>query len=107
VFNVGDPATDTVRDYAGHILAAAGHEAELVVVPEPQVPDDLEATKSMAQHFLVDSRKAMTVLGWRPTDPAQTIPVSVRWHLAHPPSDPDQDFSPDDRTLPPMPWSWP
>ena len=30
---------------------------------------------------------------------AETIPVSVRWHLAHPPADPDQDFSPDDRAL--------
>jgi hypothetical protein len=38
-------------------------------------------------------------LGWRPTDPAETIPISVRWHLAHPPADPDQDFDPDDRAL--------
>ena len=98
MFNVGDPATDTVRDYARRILAAAGHEAELVMVPEHCVPGDLEATKSIPQHFLVDSRKAVTVLGWRPTDPAETIPWSVRW-LAHPPADPDQDFSPDDRAL--------
>ncbi len=99
VFNVGDPVTDTVRDYAGRILAAAGHEAELVTVPEPLVPDDMEATKSIDQHFLVDSRKAITRLGWRPANPALTIPISVRWHLAHPPADPDQDFSPDDRAL--------
>jgi nucleoside-diphosphate-sugar epimerase len=99
VFNVGDLLTDTVRDYARRILAAAGYEAELVTVPEDVVPGDMEATKSVAQHFLVDSRKAMDRLGWRPTDPAQTIPVSVRWHLAHPPDDPDQDFSPDDRAL--------
>ena len=99
VFNVGDPVSDTVRDYATRILTAAGHEAELVTVPERHVPDDMEATKSIAQHFLVDSRKAVTELGWRPTDPAETIPVSVRWHLAHPPAGPDQDFSPDDRAL--------
>ena len=59
----------------------------------------MEPTKATAQHFLVDSRKAATVLGWRPTDPAETIPVSVRWHLENPPPDPDQDFSPDDRAL--------
>ena len=99
VFNVGDPATDTVRDYACRILAAAGHEAELVTVSERHLPGDLEVTKSIHQHFLVDSRKAVTVLGWRPTDPARTIPLSVRWHLAHPPADPDHDFSPDDRAL--------
>jgi nucleoside-diphosphate-sugar epimerase len=66
---VGDVAA-AVLAALDHPAAAAGHEAELVMVPEPLVPDDLEATKSMAQHFLVDSRKAMTVLGWRPTDPA-------------------------------------
>jgi hypothetical protein len=68
-------------------------------VPEELVPEDMEATKAIAQHFLVDSRKAATVLGWRPADPADTIPVSVRWHLENPPEEPDQDFSPDDRAL--------
>ena len=99
VFNVGDLATDTALDYARRILAAAEYEASLVTVPEELVPEDMEATKAIAQHFLVDSRKAATVLGWRPADPADTIGVSVRWHLENPPEDPDQDFSPDDRAL--------
>jgi len=99
IFNVGDLATDTARDWTARILAAAGHEASLVTVPENLVPEDMEATKAIAQHFLVDSRKAATVLGWRPSDPAETIPVSVRWHLENPPDDPDLDFSADDRAL--------
>jgi hypothetical protein len=68
-------------------------------VPEDLVPPDLEDTRSIAQHFLVDSRKAATVLGWCPSDPAETIPVSVRWHLENPPADVDEDFSADDRAL--------
>ena len=99
VFNVGDLATGTVRDYAVRILAAAGSGASLVTVPESLAPEDLESTRSMAQHFLLDSRKAATVLGWQPSDPATTIPVSVRWHLDHPPPHADQDFSADDRAL--------
>ena len=99
VFNVGDLASDTVLDHARRILSAAGHEASLVTVPEKLVPEDLESTRSTAQHFLVDSRKAATVLGWQPSAPATTIPLSVRWHLAHPPSESDEDFSPDDRAL--------
>ena len=99
VFNVGDLATDTVLDHARRILSAAGHEASLVMVPEKLVPADMESTKSADQHFLVDSRKAATVLGWQPSAPAATIPLSVRWHLAHPPSEPDADFSPDDHAL--------
>lgn len=99
VFNVGDLTTGTVRDYALAIVAAAGSEAALVTVPEDLVPSDLEDTRSIAQHFLVDSRKAAAMLGWQPSDPAETIPVSVRWHLAHPPAEADNDFAADDRAL--------
>jgi hypothetical protein len=99
VFNVGDLTTGTVRDWALAILAAAGSSASLVTVPEDLVPPDLEDTRSIAQHFLVDSRKAATLLGWRPSDPADTIPVSVRWHLENPPAEVDEDFSADDRAL--------
>ena len=99
VFNVGDLATGTARDWALAILAAAGSEASLVTVPEDLVPPDLEGTRSIAQHFLVDSRKAATLLGWRPSDPAETIGVSVRWHLENPPAAADEDFSADDRAL--------
>ena len=97
--DVGDLTTGTVRDWALAILAAAGSEASLVTVPEDLVPTDLEDTRSIAQHFLVDSRKAATLLGWRPSDPAETIPLSVRWHLENPPAEADEDFSPDDRAL--------
>jgi nucleoside-diphosphate-sugar epimerase len=99
VFNVGDLTTGTVRDWALAILAAAGSEASLVTVPEDLVPPDLEGTRSIAQHFLVDSRKAATLLGRRPSDPAETIPLSVRWHLENPPPEVDADFSADDRAL--------
>jgi nucleoside-diphosphate-sugar epimerase len=99
VFNVGDLTTGTVRDWALAILAAAGSGASLITVPEDLVPPDLEDTRSIAQHFLVDSRKAATLLGWRPSDPAETIPVSVRWHLENPPAEVDEDFSADDRAL--------
>lgn len=98
VFNVGDLTTGTVRDWALAILAA-GSEASLVTVPEDLVPADLEDTRSIAQHFLVDSRKAAALLGWQPSDPAETIPVSVRWHLENPPAEVDGDFSADDRAL--------
>jgi len=65
VFNVDDLATDTALDYARRILAAAGCAADVVTVPEAVLPEDMEATKSNAQHFLVDSRKAVSVLGWQ------------------------------------------
>jgi len=37
VFNIGDPDTRSIRGWATEILAAAGHTAELVTVPESVV----------------------------------------------------------------------
>jgi nucleoside-diphosphate-sugar epimerase len=99
VFNVGDLSTDTMRDYAWRILRAAGHDAELVTVPDEGVPTDLQVTRSTAQHFLCDSGKIARTLGWCPADPEASIGESVRWHLAHPPESADTDFSADDRAL--------
>jgi nucleoside-diphosphate-sugar epimerase len=99
IFNVGEFATGTMRDYAERILAAAGHEAELVTVPDDVVPGDLETTKSTAQHLLCDSGKLSRTLGWTPEDAASTIARSVRWHLRHPPDSTDPDFTADDEAL--------
>ena len=99
VLNIGDPTVRSIYGWAQEILAAAGHEAELVDVPEQHLPDDLWITKGYAQHVIFDSRKASDILGWQATDPADTVARSVRWHLANPPADSDPDFAPDDAAL--------
>ena len=99
IFNVGEPECRGMLGWARQILAAAGHDAELVGVPEAALPEDLWQTKSYPQHLLVDSRKAMDVLGWRPGGQAETIARSVRWHLANPPAEAGTDFSADDKAL--------
>jgi nucleoside-diphosphate-sugar epimerase len=99
IFNVVEPVSGTVADWVRQILAAAGHDAELVTVPDQAVPDDLDLTRHSAQHLLFDSHKARDLLGWRPAGAESGIAASVRWHLAHPPADPDPDFGPDDQAL--------
>lgn len=99
ILNVGEPATRSMLGWAREILAAAGHDAELVTVPGPAVPPDLWPTKDVGQHLLVDSRRAMDLLGWRPSDPDGALRRSVRWHLSHPPPGPDPGFGPDDQAL--------
>jgi nucleoside-diphosphate-sugar epimerase len=101
VFNIGDLVTDTVRDHAVRILAAAGHDAELVPVRDDAAPEDMRLTRGFAQHMLCDCGKAARLLGWLPADPDESIRRSVRWHLAHPPENPDPDFTADDRALGP------
>ena len=68
VFNVGELTTDTMREYAQRIVRSAGCDAELVTVPDEDVPADLAMTRGAAQHFLCDSGKLVRTLGWRPAD---------------------------------------
>ncbi|PRX98600.1 NAD-dependent epimerase/dehydratase family protein [Allonocardiopsis opalescens] len=99
VFNIAEPTSLPVVAWVRQILAAAGHRAELVRVPESRVPADLVLTGSSVQHVLLDSRKAMDLLGWSPGPVEESIGRSVRWHLANPPESADPDFSADDKAL--------
>ena len=99
VLNLCEDLTYSVGMWSRMILDAAGSTAELVRVPDDQLPADLEATGSMSQHIVVSSRKARDMLGWTTSDPEQTLRTTVRWHLDHPPADPDLDFADDDRAL--------
>lgn len=99
VFNLGEARTPTVALRARMILDAAGHDAELVPVPDDALPADLGITGAFAQHLLVSSAKAARLLGWEPSDAEESLARTVRWHLDHPPAEDDADFSADDRAL--------
>ena len=100
VFNIGESESYSMRGWMRLILAAAGHEAELVQVPDDSLPPDMRLTGTRSQHFLATSAKARTLLDWVPTETAAAVADSVRWHLAHPPTDGDvPDFAADDAAL--------
>jgi nucleoside-diphosphate-sugar epimerase len=99
VFNIGEPGARSMLGWARQILAASGHEAELVTVPADRLPGDMWPTREHRQHLLLDCRKAIDVLGWRPAPAGQGIASSVRWHLANPPEDASTDFTADDGAI--------
>jgi nucleoside-diphosphate-sugar epimerase len=99
VLNLCETRTRSTRGWARQILEAAGSGAELVRVDEAALPADLRLIGSPSQHLLADAAKARALLGWAPGDPADNVRRSVRWHLEHPPEQPDPDFGPDDRAL--------
>lgn len=99
ILNIGEAYAHTMLTWAGQILAAAHHDAELVQVADARLPDDMWMTRNPSQHLLVSSRRAADVLGWRTGDPQAALERSVQWHLAHPPEDADTDFSADDEAL--------
>jgi nucleoside-diphosphate-sugar epimerase len=99
IFNLCEDRTYSVRMWARMILEAAGSNAELVPVADDKLPEDMQMTGTMSQHIAATARKARTTLGWTTSDPLETLRTTVRWHLAHPPANPDVDFSADDRAL--------
>lgn len=106
IFNFGEERTPSLRLRAEAILRHAGHDAELVTVPDGVLPPDLGITAAIGQHLLVSSAKARSVLGWTTADPEETFARTVAWHLDHPPSaatsadgPDDGDFAGDDAAL--------
>jgi nucleoside-diphosphate-sugar epimerase len=99
IFNIVESASVSIAAWARQILAAAGSAAHLVRVPGASVPEDLELTDLTTQHLLISSAKAQRLLDWTPSDPATTVPKSVRWHLANPPTDGGSGFDADDAAL--------
>jgi nucleoside-diphosphate-sugar epimerase len=98
IFNLAERETATVGLWAEEILAAAGHEAELIRVPEERLPDDLGFTAEFPQPLLMDSSKAERELGWAHTPWRECAAKSVQWHLAHPLQE-SRDFDADDAAL--------
>jgi nucleoside-diphosphate-sugar epimerase len=70
-----------------------------VRVPDDALPEDLRTTGTVTQHIAATSRKARAALGWTTSDPSETLRTTVRWHLAHPPPNADDDFAKDDAAL--------
>ncbi|HKO38125.1 MAG TPA: hypothetical protein VJU14_07130 [Solirubrobacterales bacterium] len=90
-----------MRLWVEQILAAAGHTAELVRVPDEHLPDDLLLTSEISQPWTVDSTRARERLGWIHAPWRECVERSVRWHLRRAPAaaEVDPDFSADDAAL--------
>jgi nucleoside-diphosphate-sugar epimerase len=99
VLNLCEDRTYSMRMWSGMILDATGSKAELVRVADHVLPEDLKPTGTMSQHIAVSAQKARSMLGWTTSDPAESLRVAVRWHLANPPVNPNLDFSADDLAL--------
>jgi nucleoside-diphosphate-sugar epimerase len=99
VLNLCEDRSYSMRLWARMILEAAESDAELVPVPDNELPEDLQETGNLLQHVAASAHKARAVLGWTTSDPAESLRTSVRWHLDHPPANASEDFSQDDRAL--------
>lgn len=99
VFNLAERTCAPIRLWVEQILTAAGHQAELVRVPEEHLPEDLGLTGDIAQPWMMDATKAARQLGWVHAQPTDCVAQSVRWHLANPPPEERGDLRADDDAL--------
>jgi len=98
-FNLAEPSCASIRLWFEEILRAAGHEAELVRVPQELLPEDLGISGEISQHWIVDSGRAAAELGWAHAPWRECVARSVRWHLDNPPPEAEGDFAADERAL--------
>jgi uncharacterized protein YbjT (DUF2867 family) len=97
--NIVEAQSAPMRLFYEQIISAADASLELVRVPDETLPSDLQNTGALSQHLLASPARASTMLGWGDTASHQILRRAVAWHLDHPPSDPDNDFSADDAAL--------
>jgi nucleoside-diphosphate-sugar epimerase len=97
--NIVEAQTAPMRLFYEQVSSATDGGVELVRVPDETLPPDLRDTGALSQHLLASPARALAMLGWRDTAGLQILRRAVSWHLAHPPSEPDVDFSADDAAL--------
>ncbi len=97
--NIVEAQTAPMRLFYEQVISAADGTLEQVRVPDETLPPDLRDTGALSQHLLASPARAVTMLGWRDTAGPQILRRAVGWHLAHPPGEPDDDFSADDAAL--------
>jgi nucleoside-diphosphate-sugar epimerase len=103
-YNVAEPETLTMRDWAARIGEVIGWGGEIVVAPPEQLPPHLRARgMETAQDLVLDSGRIRTELGWGEEVPlAEGLRRSIEWARAHPPEELDAqafDYSAEDEWL--------
>lgn len=85
VYNCGDPAYWSLREWASAIVAILGAEMELVAIPSDIAVEAattlLPLANTTAPHCVVSTRKAERELGYRPVvEPMAALEEVVRWY---------------------------
>jgi nucleoside-diphosphate-sugar epimerase len=96
-FNLAEPETLSVGQWAEAIAEALGARIRLVRVPDEVLPADLRITAEHRQNLVVAADKARAALGWGPAAVGRRIAESAQWHAARRPV--RTDFAADDQAL--------
>lgn len=86
VYNVGEAESWSELEWARMIAVAVGWRGEFVRVPDEQAPPGLRIPGNLRQHWVVDTTRIRTELGYSELVPRDVaIRRTVEWERHHPP----------------------
>jgi len=103
VYNLGEMPALTLAEWVRAIGEAAGWTGEIVIAPNPTLPEALQSPPTLAQDLVASSERIRAELGYHEVVPqAEALRRTVAWERAHPPQplEPQQyDYAAEDEAL--------
>jgi nucleoside-diphosphate-sugar epimerase len=102
VYNVAAPEALSEREWAEHVGAAMGWRGRVVSVPWDLAPAHLRQEGNLAQHWVVDTTRLRTELGYAERVPLdEALRRTIAWERAHPPpfEQARNEYAAEDRAL--------
>jgi nucleoside-diphosphate-sugar epimerase len=102
VYNAGETEVLSELEWNRQLAAAADWNGEFVVVSDELVPQHLRMSANLHQHWVVDSTRIRTELGYsEPVSMHHRLQRTIAWELGNPPEyDPARfDYAAEDRTV--------
>jgi nucleoside-diphosphate-sugar epimerase len=102
VYNVAATEGDTELEWAQKVAKVAKWNGEFVVLPSDETPEHLRMPGNLAQHWLADSARIRTELGFAErVGVDESIRRTLAWERSHPPANPIAifDYAAEDAAL--------
>ncbi|MCL4516257.1 MAG: hypothetical protein M1379_11825 [Firmicutes bacterium] len=103
IYNVGEPETLSMAEWAREVGKAAGWNGEVIVLPKDRLPAHMVMDSGANQDILVDSTRIRKELGYRePVPMDEALRRTIAWERANPPEKIDSrmyDYDAEDAVL--------
>lgn len=101
VYNVAETTAYAEADWVRRVGKAAGWSGDVVAIPQDELPERLRQKNDASQHYVVDSTRIRSELGYRERiDEATALDRTIEWERRNPPaSAPAPDYAAEDEAV--------
>jgi nucleoside-diphosphate-sugar epimerase len=93
VYNVAERDAFTEADWIREIAKVTGWEGSVIELPPEQLPENMRNKADLRQHFVVDSSRIRSELGYAEVVPrADALRRTIDWERANPPEVKSEEF---------------